>query len=69
MDIPNKSYKPCEVAEKLGCALDTVYRLIKYNQLEAFRVSGRAKYRIPDYALKDYLDRMRVRAEVFNGQE
>ena len=68
-DLPTKSYKPREVADMLGCTLDNVYRLVKYGQLEAFRVGGRVNYRITDIALKDYLQRMKVRKEELNGQE
>lgn len=63
MDIPNKSYKVKEVAEMLGCTIDNVYRLIKYGQLSAFKVSGRVNLRVTDIALRDYLERMRVREE------
>ena len=62
-DIPNKSYKVKEVAEMLGCTIDNVYRLIKYGQLSAFKVGGRVNLRVTDIALKDYLERMRVREE------
>ena len=65
--IPSKSYKVREVAEMLGCGTDNIYRLIKYGQLEAFLVGGRSNYRITDYAVKDYLERMKVRAEEMNG--
>jgi len=62
-ELPNKSYKPKEVAEKLGCTLDNVYELIKYGKLEAFRVGGRKHYRVTDHALDDFIKRMAVRAE------
>lgn len=67
-DVPNKSYKPKEVAEKLGCTVDNVYRMIKYGNLEAFKVSGRAAYRVTDKAVNDFIERMKVKnAEIKNG--
>lgn len=61
--IPTKSYKPRDVAEMLGCTVPNVYRLIKYGQLYAFRVGGRANMRVPDYALKDFIERQDARAK------
>lgn len=63
MEVPNKSYKPREVAERLGCTTDNVYRLIKYGQLKAFRIGGRVNLRITDRDLQDFVERMEVRAE------
>lgn len=60
-DTPNKSYKVSEVAQKLGCTQEHVYRMIRYQKLEAFRVGGRANLRITDRALNDFIDRMKVR--------
>ena len=65
--IPHKSYKISEVAEKLGCTTDHVYRMIKYGNLDAFKVGGRANLRVPDYALDDFLERMKVRHQEFHG--
>ena len=62
-ETPNKSYKVKDVAEKLGCTLDNVYRMIKYQKLEAFRIGGNRNYRITDKALNDFIDRMTVRNE------
>lgn len=67
--VPNKSYKVKEVAQMLGCTTDNVYRMIKYGQLEAFKVGGRANMRITDHALADFIERMKVRKEVLNGKE
>ena len=62
------TYTPKQVAEILGCCDENVYRMIKYGQLEAFRVSGRRNYRITEEALKDFIDRMKVRnQELKNG--
>lgn len=63
MDTPNKSYKIKEVAERLGCTTDNVYRLIKYGNLEAFKVGGRVNMRVTDHALQDFIERMKVRAQ------
>ena len=62
-DTPIKSYKVKEVAEKLGCSIDNVYRLIKYGQLEAFRIGGKRNFRVTDKALNDFISRMVVRNE------
>ena len=56
-----KSYKPKEVAEKLGCTLDHVYHMIKYGNLDAFRVGGGKNYRVTDIALNDFIEKMKVR--------
>ena len=63
MEIPEKSYKVREVAEMLGCTADNVYRMIKYGQLEAFKVGGRANMRITDIALNNFIEKMKVRNE------
>lgn len=66
-ETPVKSYKVKEVAEKLGCSIDNVYRLIKYGQLEAFKI-GRKKYCITDRAVADFIERQKIRAkEIANG--
>ena len=63
-----KSYTPKQVAEILGCSTDNVYKLIKFCQLEAFRVSGRRNYRVTETALNDFIERMKVRnQELTNG--
>ena len=67
MEIPHKSYKVSEVAEKLGCSPDHVYRMVKYGNIEAFRVGGKANIRIPDYAIDNFIERMKVRAEVMKN--
>ena len=61
--IPHKSYKVSEVAERLGCTPDHVYRMVKYGNIEAFRVGGKANIRIPDYAIDDFIERMQVRSK------
>ena len=62
-ETPNKSYSVVEVAEKLGCCRDHVYRMIKYGNLEAFRIGiGKsANIRISDKARKDFIERMTIR--------
>ena len=68
MDTPTKSYKPREVAVKLGCTTENVYRLIKYGQLRAFHIGGKKNMRITDNDLQDFIDRMEVRKKEFaNG--
>ena len=67
-ELPKKSYKPKEVAEMLGCTIDNVYRMIKYGNLEAFKVGGRVNMRISDTALRDFIERMKVRKEELNGK-
>ena len=68
--LPTKSYKVTEVAKILGCCTDHVYRMVKYGNLEAFKVGGRASIRITDIALNDFIERMRVRKEEFrDGQD
>ena len=61
--IPNKSYKPKEVAEMLGCTVENVYRLIKYGQLQAFKVGGKVNMRVPEYAVQEFLTKAAVRKE------
>lgn len=56
-----QSYTPKQVAENLGCSLDNVYKMIKYGQLEAFRVSGRRNLRVTEQAYKDFVERMTIR--------
>lgn len=66
--IPQKSYKVKEVAEMLGCTSDHIYKMVKYGNLEAFRIGGRANLRITDNALNDFISRMKVRnGELKNG--
>ena len=67
MEIPHKSYKVSEVASRLGCTPDHVYRMVKYGNIEAFRVGGKANIRIPDYAIDNFIERMKVRAEVMKN--
>ena len=62
-ELPSKSFKVSEVAEMLGCTKDNVYRLIKYGNLEAFRVGGKANLRVTDRALNDFIERMKVRSK------
>lgn len=62
-DTPIKSYKVREVAEKLGCSQDNVYRMIRLGNIEAFRIGGRTNYRVTDRALNDFIERMKVRNE------
>ena len=57
---PTKSYKPNEVAEMIGCTVETVYRLIKYGKLEAFMIGSR-NYRITETAVADFKERMDAR--------
>jgi len=59
--VPLKSYKPREVAERLGCTTDHVYLMIKYGNLEAFTVGGKRNIRVTDIALNDFIERMKVR--------
>ena len=59
--VPLKSYKPREVAERLGCSLDHVYLMIKHGNLEAFTVGGKRNIRVTDIALQDFIERMKVR--------
>lgn len=59
--IPQKSYKPREVAQRLGCTIDHVYLMIKFGNLEAFRVGGGRNFRVTDIALNDFIQRMKVR--------
>ena len=56
-------YTAKQVAEILGCSTDNVYRLIKYGQLEAFKVSIRPCYRVTEKALNDFIERMKIRNE------
>lgn len=66
--LPTKSYKPKEVAERLGCTIDHVYNMIKYGNLEAFRVGGSKNYRVTDIALNNFIEKMKVRnAEMKHG--
>lgn len=60
--LPKKSYKPREVADMLGCCLDTVYRLIKSGKLEAFRVGKGPNMRITDKALEKFIESETVEA-------
>ena len=64
-----KVYTPKQVAENLGCSLENVYRMIKYGQLKAFRISGRRNYRVTEDSLNDFIERMIVRKEEMNGVE
>lgn len=64
-----KSYKPKEVASIIGCSTESVYRLIKYNQIEAYKPTGRRNYRITENALRTFIERMKVRNQEINGQD
>lgn len=44
-----------EVAEYLGCAASTVYRLVDDKALHAVRVGRKRSIRITEDALRDYL--------------
>lgn len=65
METPTKSYKPKEVAEKLGCTTENIYRLVKYGQLKAFYIGKKRNMRITDKDLQDFLERMEVRKKEF----
>ena len=58
-----KNYTPKEVAEILHCSTENVYKMIKYGQIEAFKVSGRRNYRITEKSIQDFIERMKVRSE------
>jgi len=58
---PTKSYRPSEVAEKLGCTVDHVYRMIKYGNLTAIKIGGKRFYRVTDHDLEDFIQRMKTR--------
>lgn len=60
--LPRKSYKPREVAEMLGCTVVNVYQLVKYGQLDAFKV-GKTYIRIPDYAVTEFIERQKARSK------
>lgn len=65
---PNKSYKIKEVAEILGCKEDNVYRLIKYGQLNAFKVGiGKRYLRVTAADINDFVERQRVRDEAIRN--
>ena len=65
--LPNKSYKVKEAAEMLGCSTENIYRMIKYGHLQAFRVGGKANYRITDHDLNDFIERMKTRNQEMHG--
>ena len=57
-----------EVAEKLNCTKENVYKMLKYGNLDAFRLGSWKDLRIPDYALADFIERMKIRnEEIKNG--
>jgi excisionase family DNA binding protein len=50
----NRSYRPGEVARRLGVHVDTVRRWADEGKIGCFRVSGHR--RIPYIAIKDFVD-------------
>ena len=60
-NIPQTSYKTQDVAKMLGCTRENVYRLIREGKLSAFRVGGRVNVRVPDYALREFIERETVK--------
>ena len=66
VQTPTKSYSIAEVSEKLGCTKHHVYLMVKYGNIEAFRIGKRA-FRITDHALNDFIEKMKVRNGELRG--
>ena len=66
--ILKRSYSVPQVAEMLGITTDEVYRLIKYQNISAYR-GNRRKFRVTGQALKDYIDEQNVRQVAMHDGE
>lgn len=66
-NAPQKTYKIKEVAEILKVDDDYIYRMVKYGNIEAFRINQR-NIRITEKALADFVEKMKVRnSEIKHG--
>lgn len=63
MKPPPKLYTVREAAELLSCSPDHVYDLVSRGELEVVDIGhGRAKTRVPEDALAEYINKRRRRA-------